>query len=408
MNNELIFTVLSDDYVPPIIIGEDLEYQKWIIDGLQRSTCYRLFRYGNYKITSSIKNSVVWYRKKNINDNGKTTWDYEEYDIKGKTYDDLPKELKQRFDEFQVETVIHEKCPTERITELVREYNNHTSMNLNQRAKTSIGNFASNVNLIIKNKFFVDCGKYKEKEFINGTVERVTLEAIMTMFHLDSWKKGTESIAKFLNCNSSSDEFDKLERNMNRLCGVIGSEFKELFTSRDSFIWLSVFDKFVSYGFDDCKFVDFLRVFNSELHSKMVDGKSYDELNECRNTKDKTIVVGKLNIIETLMSEYLHINKETDTNLLDKFEKEDLEFYEDMLSDLTINVDNSSKLLGKANHPSLIKLMEHCCKADIDPDNWFVDYFSRNINYVTNQKQNYIKMRDDLEKYILESVGKTA
>ena len=36
--NELVMTVLTDGYIPPIFIGEDLNLQKWLIDGLQRST----------------------------------------------------------------------------------------------------------------------------------------------------------------------------------------------------------------------------------------------------------------------------------------------------------------------------------------------------------------------------------
>lgn len=396
MNNELIFTILSDDYVPPIIIGEDLDFQKWIIDGLQRSACYKLFRYGNYKITSSIKDSIVWYRKKNTDNNGKVKWDYEEYNIIGKTYSDLPKELKQRFNEFQVETVIHEKCTTERITELVRRYNNHTGMNPSQKAVTVIGNFARRIKEISDNKFFIDCGNYTEKEHINGTIERIAMETVMTMFHIDTWKKGTEGIAKFLNDNSSDDEFNKLNSNIDRLKSIIGSEFKELFTSKDSFIWLSAFDKFTEYGIDDCKFADFLKVFNSKLHSKNVNGKSFDELNICRNTKDKSVIIEKLNIIETLMIEYFKVNMEDD-DLLDGIEKEDIDFYEDMLSDLTLNVDNSSKLLNKSNHDSMIKLMEYCCKEDIDPDKWFIDYFNHNSNYIKDQKQNFIKMKNSLE-----------
>lgn len=90
-----------------------------------------------------------------------------------------------------------------------------------------------------------------------------------------------------------------------------------------------------------------------------------------------------------------------DDDLLDGIEKEDIDFYEDMLSDLTLNVDNSSKLLNKSNHNSMIKLMEYCCKEDIDPDKWFIDYFNHNSNYIKDQKQNFIKMKNSLEKYIV-------
>ena len=42
--NELIVTVLTDSYIPPIILGEEENSQLWIIDGLQRSSSLMLFR----------------------------------------------------------------------------------------------------------------------------------------------------------------------------------------------------------------------------------------------------------------------------------------------------------------------------------------------------------------------------
>lgn len=50
MINELIATVLTDGYIPPIILGEEISNnisKLWVIDGLQRSTSLSLFRYAN-------------------------------------------------------------------------------------------------------------------------------------------------------------------------------------------------------------------------------------------------------------------------------------------------------------------------------------------------------------------------
>lgn len=62
--NELIVTVLTDDYIPPIILGEEDDTQLHIVDGGCRSAALMVFRYGNYKITSSIDNSVIHYKKR--------------------------------------------------------------------------------------------------------------------------------------------------------------------------------------------------------------------------------------------------------------------------------------------------------------------------------------------------------
>ena len=55
MIGELIATVLTDNYIPPIILGEETVNgitRQWIIDGLQRSTS---FHYSAMRIPKSQK-----------------------------------------------------------------------------------------------------------------------------------------------------------------------------------------------------------------------------------------------------------------------------------------------------------------------------------------------------------------
>ena len=62
MVNELIATVLTDGYMPPIILGEETVNgitKQWIIDGLQRSSSLSLFRYANSKITKNLDEYMV-------------------------------------------------------------------------------------------------------------------------------------------------------------------------------------------------------------------------------------------------------------------------------------------------------------------------------------------------------------
>ena len=112
--NELIVTVLTDSYIPPIILGEEDSSQLWIVDGLQRSSSLMLFRHGNYKVTSSVEEPLIHYRAKakdenggiKMDGNGDIVWEDAEFNIKNKTYGSLPEELKKRFNEYQIETVI--------------------------------------------------------------------------------------------------------------------------------------------------------------------------------------------------------------------------------------------------------------------------------------------------------------
>ena len=43
-------------------------------------------------------------------ENGKAVWEDAEFDIRNKTFDQFPKELQKKFDEYQVDTVVHEHC----------------------------------------------------------------------------------------------------------------------------------------------------------------------------------------------------------------------------------------------------------------------------------------------------------
>ena len=134
--NELIMTVLTDGYIPPVFIGEDANRQKWLLDGLQRSSSLKLYRHGNYRISSAIRNSIITYRAKTKDENGDIVWEDAVFDIKNKTYEELPDELKKQFDSFQIDAIVFEECTMEKMSELIQVYNNHAPMNTTQKAFT--------------------------------------------------------------------------------------------------------------------------------------------------------------------------------------------------------------------------------------------------------------------------------
>ena len=74
MMNEPIFTVLTDNYMPPVILGEETTggiTKNYIIDGLQRSSTLFMFRYGNKKITKNLDEHMVFYQRKVTDEDGK-------------------------------------------------------------------------------------------------------------------------------------------------------------------------------------------------------------------------------------------------------------------------------------------------------------------------------------------------
>ena len=404
--NELIVTVLTEDYIPPIILAEVDNSQLWIVDGGQRSASLNKFRYGNYKITSAIENSIIPYKAKTRDDDGNVVWKDSTFDIKNKTYDKLPEELKKRFNEYQIETAIHEDCDSHRIAQLIKRYNNHTSMNTNQKAFTYIDNFAREIRDILDSKFFLNCGAYTEKERTKGVLERVVIEAIMCMFYFNDWKKQTKQAATYLNDNATSADFGRFNDNAERLRYIIKDNFKDLFNSKDSFIWFTIFHRFTKLGLEDSFFADFLTEFEN-LKDKQVNGITFNELDKNKGTKDKAVVGAKLELLTALMLGFFGVKSEGNDensvmeflreNVNDEITREDLEFYTSIFDDLAKNIKDKRLLLS--NKQSLMALIAYSCEEDIDMDDWFEGYFGNISALSGNQTENYIYMKNDLERY---------
>lgn len=83
----------------------------------------------------------------------------------------------------------------------------------------------------------------------------------------------------------------------------------------------------------------------------------------------------------------------------------DVQDYEEYLDTITLDVDNSSKLLDAANHDSIIGIIAYAYQNDVDCDDWFKDYFNRNNTYDIDQKKNYLNMRNDLIAFNKKAVA---
>ena len=116
-------------------------------------------------------------------------------------------------------------------------------MNVSQRTFTFVDRFARKIREILRKRFFVECTGYTKSERKNGTLERILMETVMCMFHLDKWQKRSRKMGEFLNKNASKQEFDRLNDNLNRLEAIYNDSFHGVFTSKDSFLWFTLFDK---------------------------------------------------------------------------------------------------------------------------------------------------------------------
>lgn len=321
MVNELIATVLTDNYILPIILGEETVNgitKQWIIDGLQRSSSLSLFRYGNVRIIKNIDEYMVTYQRKILDGNGnpkrdaqdEICWESVEYDIRNKTYEQLPEELKERFDGYQIEAAIHQNCDTSEISKLVRKYNNHVAMNQAQRAFTYVNSFAREIRGIAENRFFLDVYSSSQKGRINGTFERISGDIVLLCNYSNKYRKDTKLGFKWLNENATLYDFESVNDLLTRLTASVKptKEIRALFNSKNTHIFAVAFKAFTELGREDAEFGEFLDWFVNGGNETEIGGKTWDILDISHSTRDSGVVHGKLNYLVALIERY---SKET-------------------------------------------------------------------------------------------------
>ena len=317
MVGELIATVLTDNYIPPIILGEEVVSgitKSWIIDGLQRSSSLSLFRYGNIRITKTVEENLITYQRKVLDESGnpkrdgygEIMWESVECDIRNKTYNQLPEELKDRFDGYQIETVIHQDCDTTKISKLVRKFNNHVGMNTAQKAFTYVDSFAQEIREITGNRFFLDVYTCSRNDRENGTLERLVGDTVLLCNYPDQYKKDTKLGFKWLNENGTISDFDSLNELFTRLTASveITKEIRGLFNSKHTHIFVAAFKAFTESGWKDAEFGKFLEWFVNGGNETEIEGKTWNMLGVDRSTRDANTVHGKISHLMALMERY--------------------------------------------------------------------------------------------------------
>ena len=406
----LAVTILTDEYIPPIILAEEESGQIHIVDGGSRTAAFKMIRFGNHKVKSSVENPIIPYKKLVKDENGKTKFEDAEFDIRNKTFEQFPKELQKKFDEYQIDTVIHENCDKEKIAMYMVRYNTRKNFTANQKQFLYVPKFAEQIRNITSRPFFINNCDIKGSDIEGGILERIAYESVMITNFIDKWNKTGNKNPLYINENATVDQFEKLNNNIARLENIVTGDTKLLFNARDSFIWFALFDKFTQTGLDDVEFGKFLNAFVNGLRNKEVGGKQFDMVDDTGSTKDKANIVTKLHILETLMNEFLHIeeieNVTPESFVAEMVDmpvdtvEEEMDLYEDSLKDLENNtIRDGSKLLEVANRLSLLAMVAYSYKNDVDLDGWLEEYAANNNTYYIDQRKNYSHMVNDFRQY---------
>lgn len=470
--SELISDVLQANSLLQIVISEEIKdgiIMHWLIDGKQRSTNLKDYLEDGFAISKNVQRYMIEYQTDKtdedgnviLNEDGFPIPERKTFDIRGKKFSQLPEELQDKFKDYQVPVMLNLNCTKKDIAYDIARFNRCRPMNVSQSGWLGLEeSYAEYVDKILKMDFFkVDCDKssYSNTNIKNGSLRRVIIEAIMTSKYLSHFDKDFGKMCIYLTENANESVFIDFYLTLEKLFNVLKGDTSDIFNNKNSFLWFALFDKFIEYGVEDDKFNDFIQEFKETLHSKEIDGVTYDCLNGQKGTKDRSSVTKRFNHLLTLMKEYLHIedsveesesdvikddlfdtevveesddkkpiiaevteysaigNKEIEHFSGEVVDKDTLEFvkmcvddgvtdadildYEEDLDVVTLDVDNNSKLLDEVNHKSLIALIAYAYKIDEDIDDWFKDYFKRTNTYEIDQKRNYLHMRNDFIRF---------
>lgn len=439
--NRYFCRILSNLPIPEIILCEQKKKGLTIshlIDGLQRLSYAEAFKENRIKIgAKGAERHLIQYRDYVLDENenrvldedGLPEYEMKVFDVIGKYYKDLPDELKKRFNNFNINVTKFFDCTDEQIADHIRDYNNHASMNKEQggflNVSAEIAGYIKHISQ--KNTFFKNCGKFSDSNTIKGKLERVVAEAIMLLFFRDSWKANLDAIYKYVDENANEQQFLKLNSHLNRLELALGDNnkelSKELFTPTTMPMWIAVFDKFTTYNMNDSNFVDFLNAYNTELKDKEIDDISMADFKD-QQTKKKTTITGKIDLLVQLMNEFLHIdttetngteveNNNTEENKQDNPEEttlsfvqenanpdateDDIEFYRDMVEDC-VRVDEP---VYQQCERAVIAIMAYACMKEQDEEfeKWIQKYKNQ-TNFSPSQKTNFTYMKNSFDRYI--------
>ena len=333
-----------DNFIVTVLRNEDFDSIKiceqtingvtvdWVIDGKQRCTTLLEFRAGKFSLGKNLNPATIIYEEVKKDENGMILKDendnpvYEEieYDLRGKSYKDLPDALKEEFNNCTVQYVKHLDCTDEELMRHMIRYNNCSEMRPNQKMMVGMANIAKDIRKLSGHPFWLDCATLTDKTFINGTLERNVSEILMSINFWENWTKDSTRMSKYLNENATKEMFNNLESEMDELMDIVGGRHKEKFTSKSAIIWVKFFDECKQKSISSDVYSKFLDSFeqyekipvqvtgeyNNPDHTRdeKVSVINYHDLAKDRSTKDRGIIEDKLHILHTLINKFMEDN----------------------------------------------------------------------------------------------------
>lgn len=436
--SELISDILRGKSLTQIIISEEIKNglrMQWLIDGKQRCTTLDDFLHDGFAISKNVKNYNIRYQTTKLdesgyevlNEDGFTVMEFREFDIRGKRFSQLPEELQEIFKDRQIPVLYNMNCTKKDIADDIARFNRSRPMNVAQNGWLGLEeSFAELVENISKMQFFQQDFKgtaYTSTNHTSGAIRRMIVEAIVVSDFIEEFDDFGK-MCEFLSEEASDSNFTEFYAFIERLTAVCDSRVAKMFNTTDGFLWLGLFSRFANLGIDDKRFIEFMLEFENNMRNIKVD-VSYDGENrnsfnnlcinpktkKSRATKDKNIVIAKMELLETLMNEFLHINKEdlekinaTDflkANVEDVVDDEDVEMIQISANEASEELDEDSWMLSEQNYPSYLAIVGVAFRKDVEDKlkEWLPIYVKTN-QFIRNQQQAFLHMKESFETFL--------
>lgn len=331
--SNLIATNLHGFKINPIIVCEETRADgsllNWIVDGKQRVTSMIHFAYPTefekpFKVSKKTEYAEIPYQSKMTDENGNIIRDElgrpiletKVFDIRGKSFAEFPEELQRKFKAFVFTVTRYVNCDSDMISYHIRRYNKGKPMNNTQKATTYLNmENAAMCKKVAENRFFDDV-PFRATGINNGSSCKTVMDSIFVINYMDNWVKDLNKMYAFYNENGDASDFALIDEYLTRIDDVIDEETAKLFTPKDAHLFIALFHSFVESGKEDWEFNEFLHDFIDGLRDVRVGGITFDNIDpddedngsgsKNRATRDKVYITTKMNILETLLGNWLN------------------------------------------------------------------------------------------------------
>ena len=408
----LVDSVLRGVVIKPITVmqkGTDDDAEKFLTDGKQRVTTLAQFKNGEFKLSKTIKPIAIRVPKMvdkldadgkpvmellpgkkrrtivktpMLDENGEKVYEIVDFKLANKTYSELPKVLRDKFNRYNKMLVIRMiDCTPEQIRlQMIRD-NISVKMNPAQIG-TIVGGeeVAAFTRSFREHKLFRTLSTWSENEIKKDAVERCITESFVLSYMPDLWGGYDKNVSLFTE-NATTEAFDEILKLVNRLSDILenANVDKDNLCAKNMYLIIANFKAFTDLEeYNDSDYGKFL----SKWFSELKDTTDYPIL-DSTSTKSKRMVLARVEIMNETMTEYMkeygtpadtaEASAVSDTISTDDFEP--IVEYENALTD-TLGLEEGSQL-EKFNAKALMIASDfHYGNLDDDTLENFRAYFN--------------------------------